>query len=243
MGNSVTCVESSAFLACTSLAAIAVDRENSAYCSLDGVLFDKGQATLLQYPQARAGDYVIPDGVTSLGTGELGWGSGDFGWLAFDGSASLTGVTIPTSVTSIGARAFSGCSSLSSITIPASVTSIEAYGAFSGCAGLQAIHIDPGNPSYTSVDGVWFDKSGADVLRYPPGKVGSYKLPNGVTDIRYGAFSGCTSLTDITIPATLTQIWNYAFTDCAGLTALYFAIHRRIQAVKILPGTRPALQV
>jgi hypothetical protein len=43
-----------------------------------------------------------------------------------------------------------------------------------------------------------------------------------VTDIRYGAFSGCTSLTDITTPATLTQIWNYAFSDCAGLTALYF---------------------
>ena len=50
---------------------------------------------------------------------------------AFEGCSSLTSITIPSSVISIGGSAFSGCSSLTSITIPSSVISIGGS-AFSG---------------------------------------------------------------------------------------------------------------
>ena len=51
----------------------------------------------------------------------------------FNCCKSLTSVTIPNSVTSIGKYAFSNCTSLTSITIPNSVTSID-YSAFSDCS-------------------------------------------------------------------------------------------------------------
>jgi hypothetical protein len=149
--NNVTSIGENAFSGCTSLVAIAVEPQNSAYCSLEGVLFDKTQTTLLQYPPGRTGDYVIPDGVASIGTGGYDWHWGYSGWLAFDGCAGLTGVTIPTNAVSIGARAFSGCSNLSHITIPAGVKSIGT-GAFSGCTGLSSVYFEGNAPNnYDSV--------------------------------------------------------------------------------------------
>ena len=83
---------------CTSLTAITVDALNSAYSSVDGVLFNKSQTTLIQYPAGKAGtSYTIPNSVTSIGDS------------AFSGCTSLTSVTIATSVTSIGDEAFYDC--------------------------------------------------------------------------------------------------------------------------------------
>ena len=45
----------------------------------------------------------------------------------FQDCKSLTSVTIPNSVTSVGAQAFSGCSSLVKITIPSGVTTINSH--------------------------------------------------------------------------------------------------------------------
>ena len=58
--------------------------------------------------------------------------------MAFKWCSSLTSITIPESVTSIGDWAFEGCSSLTSITIPESVTSIGKY-AFYDCNSLTSI--------------------------------------------------------------------------------------------------------
>ena len=89
-----------------------MDALNSVYSSVDGVLFNKNQTTLIQCPGGKAGSYTIPNSVTSIGD------------CAFVDCTSLTSVTIPNSVTSIGDEAFSGCTSLTNVTIPNSVTSI-----------------------------------------------------------------------------------------------------------------------
>ena len=57
----------------------------------------------------------------------------------FTGCASLTAITIPNSVTSIGDRAFLGCTALTAITIPNSVTSIGNT-AFLGCNSLTTVY-------------------------------------------------------------------------------------------------------
>jgi len=65
--NNVTSIGGAAFYQCYSLTAIAVDALNSVYRSVDGVLFDKSQTKLIQYPIDKIGsDYTIPDGVISI---------------------------------------------------------------------------------------------------------------------------------------------------------------------------------
>jgi len=121
--NSVTNIGGAPFSWCASLSAIAVDALNPAYRSLDGVLFNKSQTTLLQCPGGKAGTYTIPNGVTNIE------------WGAFNGCASLTNIMIPTSCIGL---AFEGCSGLTTITIPASVSDISG---FDGCTNLTTVTI------------------------------------------------------------------------------------------------------
>src|SRR5215471_10020522 len=114
--NSVSSIGNFVFSGYTSLTAITVDSANQNYSSIEGVLFDKGQTTLIQYPCAKAGaSYTIPDTVTSVG------GS------AFYECSSLTSVVIPNSATSIGYSAFEECQNLANVTIGNSVASIGDY--------------------------------------------------------------------------------------------------------------------
>ena len=127
--NSVTSIGNNAFLNCFGLTSITVDAANANYSSTNGVLFDKDQATLIQYPIGLTNSsYTIPNSVTSIGEG------------AFDDCYDLTSVTIPDSVTSIGDEAFDDCYGLTSVTIPNSVTSIG-DGAFEYCYSLRSMTI------------------------------------------------------------------------------------------------------
>lgn len=94
-------------------------------------------------------------------------------------------------VTSIGERAFAGCSSLEYITIPDSVTVIE-EGTFENCTSLGK------NTDYFA-------------------GVKSVKLGNGVTKINASAFAGCSSLTEVSMPASVTSIGANVFNGCTGL--------------------------
>jgi hypothetical protein len=142
---SVTSIGDSAFLNCSSLTAITVDASNAFYSSLDGVLFNQNQTTLLQYPGGKAGAYTIPGGVTRIG------------FSAFEHCNGLTGVTIPNSLTRIDTYAFYGCAGLSRITIPASVTSIGDY-VFVSCSGLTEVYFKGNAPAVGSYI-FWNDNS------------------------------------------------------------------------------------
>ena len=100
----VTSIGENPFSFCNSLTEVDVHINNSAYSSKNGVLFNKEQSMLISFPGGKAGDYVIPAGVTSIGVN------------AFAGCVSLTSVKIPESVMSIRVNAFVGCNSLNTIT-------------------------------------------------------------------------------------------------------------------------------
>ena len=148
---------------------------------------------------------TIPNSVTSIGS-----------W-AFCNCDRLTSITIPNSVTSIGSDAFCGCDRLTSVTIGSGVTRIGSE-AFSGCEKLTQINVDTANTSYSSENGVLFNKGKTELIRYPEGKTeASYTIPDGVTSIGSYAFSHCNNLTSITIPDGVTSIANGAFDGCQKL--------------------------
>jgi hypothetical protein len=102
--DSVTNIGAGAFGDCSSLKTIMVDTNNPAYSSVDGVLFDKNQTTLIiRCPGAKAGALTIPSSVSSI------WDN------AFNACSALTSVTIPASVIQIGNRALSGCTNLTGV--------------------------------------------------------------------------------------------------------------------------------
>ena len=121
--------------------------------------------------------------------------------------SGLTSITIPNNVTSIGNTAFGNCSSLTSITIPNNISSI-ASSAFANCSNLTSITI-PNN--LTSIGSAVFSNCSG---------LTSIMIPNSVTSIDVSAFSGCSGLTSITIPNTVTSIGSTAFRGCTGLTSI-----------------------
>ncbi len=204
---SVTSIENDTFSNCGALTNISVDSGHQQYASAGGVLFNKSQTVLIRYPCGKQEEsYQIPSGVTSIGN------------RAFSRCNSLTRMEIPVGVTSIGDSAFSGCDGLTSVEIPASVTSIGG-GAFS-CGRLRNISVDNGNPQYTSVGGVVFNKGQTALICYPRGKwEASYQIPTSVTSIGDSAFSGC-NLSGVEIPDSVTSIGNHAFSGCDALTSV-----------------------
>ncbi len=126
ISSNIIGIGSSAFAGCTDLAGITVEVSNPFYSSVDGVLFDKTQTTLIQCPGSKAGSYTIPNSVTNIGS------------TSFAFCRLLTDATIPNSVTSMGLSAFQSCANLTHITVGNSLTNIS-QGAFQACAKLVGI--------------------------------------------------------------------------------------------------------
>jgi hypothetical protein len=196
--NKVTNIGDQAFICCTNLSAITVDVLNPFYSSVEGILFNKSQTTLIQCPGGKTGSYTIPSSVTSIG------------YSAFGNCTSLASVSIPNSVTSIPYFAFTHCTSLTSITIPNSVTDI-AGSAFESCTSLTSVSLPN---SVTSIEYGTFAYCTS---------LTTFSIPNNVTSIGDWAFGGCTSLTNVTIGNGVTSIGGSAFYDCSSLTALHLS--------------------
>ena len=171
--NSVTIIGDDAFYNCSSLTSIDVASGNSNYSSKDGVLFNKGNSILIQYPMGnKRTEYTIPNSVTTIGDG------------AFWDCDSLTSVTIPNSVTTIGYGAFESCSSLTSVTIPNSVKKIWGS-AFYHCDSLTSVTI----PNSVTTIGYGAFESCSSLT--------SVTIPNSVKKIGESAFYHCDSLSDV----------------------------------------------
>ncbi len=165
--DSVTTIEIAPFMGCSELTSISVEADNSHYCSIEGVLFNKEKTQLIQYPCGKVNDsYVIPSSVATIGVG------------AFSGCTLLASVTIPNSVTSIRLSAFYGCTSLNSMIIPDSVETIG-ENAFEGCISLTSIII---SNSVTSIEknafyGITFyDTNGINELEKNADSLAGYKF-------------------------------------------------------------------
>ena len=210
---------------------------NVAYSSMDGVLFDKQQTTLLAYPPAMRGSYLVPQTVTSIGEGAFSSSSvtsvtiansvTNIGSWAFD-SSDVTSVTILEGVTSMGDAVFYFCRSLMSVTFPTTLTSIPS-GTFQSCVVLTNVVIPNG---VTSIGSYAFHSCySLPYLQLPDSvtNIGASafrscyhllnaELPRGLTSIADSTFYSCYSLTNVIIPSTVTSIGAGAFSTCESLT-------------------------
>ena len=125
-------------------------------------------------------------------------------------AANIKSVIIPNGVISIEDCAFQG-TSLTSITIPDSVTSIG-INAFSDCTSLKAFY-----GKFASADNRCLIVDGVlNSFAIGCGAT-EYTIPNSVTSIGKFAFYDCTSLTSVTIPDSVTSIGDDAFRICTSL--------------------------
>ena len=163
---------------------------------------------------------VVASGVSCSGAVTIDASARSIGDYAFYDNAGLTSITIPSGVTRIGEGAFWKARDLTDISIPSSVTSILSY-AFYNMASLTTITVDNANATYSSNDGVLFNKLQTDLLVYPGGKIANpYVIPGSVTNISNYAFAASRFLTTVSIPTGVTSIGTNAFEDSTSLASI-----------------------
>ena len=166
---------------------------------------------------------TIPDTVTEIENG------------AFSSCAGLTDIKLPRNLKTLGGDAFYGCTGLTSVLIPKTVENTHfyyngIYSPFRECNNLQAVKFEDGMTripnsilcfcaakldivipsSVTEIGECAFLNSGLVTVT----------IPDTVTEIENGAFSGCTGLTDIKLPRNLKTLGGDAFYGCTGLTSV-----------------------
>lgn len=140
-------------------------------------------------------------------------------------SKDITSCTVNENTRFIKQSAFESCSSLTNITIPESVTSIG-KSAFHYCpieyANIPTIaipYIQESSSSDSKIKEVVINsgESISDDAFSKCNKLTSITIPESVKTIGARAFSGCSSLTNITIPLSLKSIGEDAFWGCSSL--------------------------
>ena len=125
--------------------------------------------------------------------------------------------TVPATVTTIVPRAICQCEFLTSATIPASVASIGNMNLYN-CYALTEIIVDAANASYSSADGVLFNKDKTTLIRFPSGILSDeYTIPATVTTVEEIAFADCYWLTTVVVPNTVETIGEYAFSAVSNV--------------------------
>ncbi len=110
-----------------------------------------------------------------------------------------TEFTVPSSVSSLPSFIFAYCDNLKSVTVPASVTTINSI-AFFRCNNTLEVDIDDENPNYTFENGLILNKTKDSVICATLGcDVTSYVIPDYIKTVEEGAFSGCKSLSTVTV--------------------------------------------
>ena len=245
--NSVTSIGTGVFRYCTGLSSITIP---NSITSIGRYAFEQcTNLTNIEIPNSvtSIGDYAFYgcSGLTNVVIGNSVTTIRDY---AFSGCTGLTNVVIGNSVTTIGDGAFSYCSELTSVVIGNSVINIG-NNAFYRCSNLKTLinfsnlTFYKGDSEYGYVasyaenvvnapngfidgDFGWIENENGMTLVCYLGHDTELTLPakyNGksVTTIRSAAFHGCTGLTSITIPNSITSVGDGTFEDCISLKELY----------------------
>ena len=174
--------------------------------------------------QSKLKTVVIPANATTIGNS------------AFEQCASLISIDIPANVETIGTAAFKGCSSLTTVTfekesqlktISGGYSNPNYYGVFSDCTALTSIKIPA---SVKTIEEAAF--KGCSSLATVTFEKGSQLKTIGGDSYSSGAFSDCTALTSIEIPASVETIEAAAFRGCSKLATVTFEKGSQLKTIR-----------
>ncbi len=219
--SSVQYIEESAFDDCYYLQRITVD--SAYFVAIDGVLYQKNtdsDFTLLAYPSQKTGDtYAVDSRTTAIAADAFTMYHGtsiDLGSVTAIGDrafkkSSLTSITLPSTLTTIGAKAFAESQALATVTVNSTTISKVGEGAFDDTAWLD-----------NTLVGADVAMLGNVLLKYV-GTAADYTVAEGVYAIADKAFAKCTSLLNLTIVGTnltVDRIGVKVFDGCSALATV-----------------------
>lgn len=244
--QTVRTIDTLAFSACTMLQSVTIPEgvteladQLFRHCHyLNEVILPDGLLTIGQNVFSQCEyleEVIIPGTVTTIANN------------AFESCTALKHIEIPDSVTSLGANAFDYCYQLTDVVIGNGVTCIE-ENTFARCARLVKLTIGKGvqqikeNAFYQCnalhevnlVDlAAWLrvsaDNNSSPLCTYDSRKnlyingelVTDLVIPEGTEIIPAYAFASCSNIQSVTIPASVKEIGEWAFTFCYQLSDIY----------------------
>lgn len=138
---------------------------------------------------------------------------------AFRGCTNLKKIDMSNKLETINKYAFQGCKNLEKIQLPQTLHRV--YSSSFKDTGIKEFTIDNKNSTYTTVDGVIYNKKCTQLIVVPPQK-SKLKLPKTVTKINNYAALGNKQLTEVKFPASLKTIGDGAFRSCTSLKKVKF---------------------
>lgn len=173
---------------------------------------------------------VMPATVTKIGA------------FAFEGCTALKSVAFPAGQVELGEGAFFRCEALETllfgsdwtavnlepyrwsrvlrvVEVPAKVRSITNL---KRIATLEKVYVSVGNRTFSSRDGMLYDREGTTLYACPRGWAGDVTVPEGVERVLVGAFAGCPRVETVVLPATLRELSYGEFARAEGLRSITF---------------------
>jgi len=197
---------------CMELTKLIVAEGNTAYSSLDGVLYNKDKTIILRYPCGNpASLFSFPNTIAEVGVG------------AFEGCTYLASITMTENLHIVKNAAFKGCSALTSVNISSMVTEVGGY-AFENCSRLNSVTL----PMFIPEIGNCTFKNCSSL--------NNVVIPSSVREIRSEAFSGCTSLITIALGADIKGLGDKVFAGCSGLKSITLAQATPLNVSTIFEG-------
>ncbi len=233
-------IRAAAFLAAVMMTASAsAALQNCTWCSqplvayADGEGYTEGESNGIYYKKFSdhieitslkdsVTDLKIPETIESLPVTKIGMYVGEF--------TEITSLTLPDTLTEIGAYSFSYCKQLKSLTLPDSMEHV-AFQAFEQCTSLSEINF-PDHLVKTGAftfDGTpWLEaQRKKDPLVIINGAVvdgrsckGEVTIPSSVKYLADGAFEKNKDVTSVVVPASIKEIRASTFWYCDNLTSV-----------------------
>ena len=153
------------------------------------------------------------------------YGTGSTPYDLYQKFGEVVNIVVGDGITEISSILFNEFKELESITISGTVERLTndinpKLIPFNDCPKLKTINISEDNPYYSSDDGVLFNKTKTELIKYPIGKENTeYEIPDGTKAIAKHAFAKNSYLEGINIPDSINEISDAAFAECSSLVS------------------------